>query len=707
MIADATPAVIIDEPFLNALREAATPASPATGTPAPGNHNTNPSPDSAAYLIYTSGSTGQPKGVVVTHRNLESFLAAFPLNPAERLLAVTTLSFDISVLEILGTLRAQGTIVLASPEQIRDPRLLAALIERHRITAMQATPALWAALLEASDVDLTAVRALVGGEALPTSLAGQLRSRTAAVTNLYGPTEVTVWATAADVGEGWNGEIGRPQPTVTAQVLDAHLQPVPPGVAGELYLGGPQVTRGYHGRPALTASRFVADGNGARLYRTGDLARWRDGDLEYLGRTDHQVKVRGFRIELEEIESVALSHPDVTRAVVVARNDRLVAYLITTSAFTQASLTTLLESRLPGYMVPAVCHVLDALPLTPNGKVDRNALPDVELAGASAEQPRSRTQAAVSRLVADVLGVAAVGVHDDFFALGGHSLLLVRLATALRETLGADIPVSRLFTAPTVAGVARLVEGSAPDGDALAPVLHLAPGTGEPLFCLAPASGLAWQFAGLKRFVDVPLVGLQSDFEPATTMAELAQRQADRVESAYPSGPVRLLGWSFGGALALCVAAELRSRGRTVSFVGMLDARRDAIASPSTVAGLLSEMGYEVPSPSLTLQEAVAFVRDAGGTVAALTDDQIALILRNYLNSDRLMATATYPRYDGGVLFVEATVAEQGFTGPGAPAWRPLVAAMTVHELPVSHSELLDATTLEKLGPLLAEALGG
>ncbi|MFI7597372.1 amino acid adenylation domain-containing protein [Actinoplanes sp. NPDC049681] len=697
MVADARPAVVIDEAFLAGV------------TPAPA-ALVERDPSHAAYVIYTSGSTGRPKGVVVTDRDLEAFLAAVPLQPRERLLAVTTLSFDISVLELMGTLRAGGTVVLATPGEVRDPQLLARLLKREQITAMQATPSLWAALLDSSDVDLSGVRALVGGEALPVSLARSLHTRAASVTNLYGPTEVTVWATAEEVDGQWDGTIGRPLPGTTAYVLDDRLQPVPPGVAGELYLGGTQVTRGYHGRPALTASRFVAAPVGERLYRTGDLARWRDGRLQYLGRTDHQVKVRGFRIEPGEIEAVALSHPDVTRAVVVARGERLVAYVTVTPTFSAASLTELFESALPGYMVPAVCHVLDELPLTPNGKVDRNALPDVAVpAGPEQAAPRSRAEAAVARIVAQVLGVGEVGVHDDFFALGAHSLLLVRLATALRQEFGAEIPVARLFAAPTVAGVTRLLAGEVPAGDALAPVLPLSPpGSEPPLFCLAPASGLSWQFAGLARYLPMPLVGLQSPLlsgGAAVSMTALAAEHADAVERHQPAGPVRLLGWSFGGALALCVAAELIGRGRTVGFVGMLDARRDAGRTPSTVRGLLAEMGYAVPDGDLTTAESVAFVRAAGGSIAALTDEQIGLVLENYLAADRLMAGAAYPAYPGEVFFVEATVPEQGFSGPAAPAWRPLTGGMQVHELAVTHSALLDRATLDRLGPLLAAAL--
>jgi len=703
MVSDARPAAVIGDTVFDGVPAISLGAAVPAAAPVVAIR-----PEHAAYVIYTSGSTGRPKGVVVTHRDLATFLAAVPVAADDRLLAVTTLSFDISVLELMGPLLAGGTIVLASPAQVRDPLLLAALLREQRVSAMQATPSLWAALLESSDVDLTRVRALVGGEALPASLAADLVARAAAVVNLYGPTEVTVWATRDDVDAGWDGTIGRPLPGTTVHVLDERLQPVPPGVVGELYLGGAQVTRGYLGRPALTAARFVAAAGGQRLYRTGDLVVLRAGRLVYLGRTDHQVKVRGFRIELGEIEAVALAHPDVTRAVVVARGDRLVAYLTTAGGTVPAGLW---DDALPGYMVPAVCHVLDALPLTPNGKVDRAALPDlaVTVAGTS---PRSRTEATVARIVAEVLDVPEVGVHDDFFALGGHSLLLVRLATALRRELGVDVPVARLFTAPTVAGVARLLADDAPAGDALAPVLTLHPGGARPpLFCLAPASGLSWQFAGLKQYLpaDVPLIGLQSPLlsggELPSSLTELAEAHADRVVARQPSGPIRLLGWSFGGALALCVAVALTERGRTVEFVGMLDARRAAAQAPSTVAALLTEMGYAVSNPALTVAEAVGFVRAAGGSVAALTDGQIALVLENYLAADRLMATADYPAYPGEVFFVEATVPEQGFTGPAAPSWRLLTGGIEVHELPVAHSELLDPATLEHLGPLLAERL--
>ncbi|WP_219467228.1 non-ribosomal peptide synthetase [Nonomuraea rhizosphaerae] len=663
-------------------------------------------PRSAAYVIYTSGSTGRPKGVVVTQRDLESFLAALPVvTSADRLLAVTTLSFDISVLELMAPLRTGGCVVMASDEQVRDPFLLTELMRAERITIMQATPSLWSAL--PPDADLGGVRALVGGEALPPALARSLSERTAGATNLYGPTEVTVWASAAAVRRDERPTLGRPLPGTTAYVLDAALAPAPPGVAGELYLGGAQVTRGYLRRPGLTASRFVADPfTGGRMYRTGDLARWSaDGELEYLGRTDQQVKVRGFRIELGEIEAVAATCPGVARVAVAARQDQLVAYVTAPAP----ALRDHLAERLPSWMVPAAVVVLGELPLTPNGKVDRAALPEVDFDRLSGRvAPRTRTEAAVCAVLARVLGVGAVGVDDDFFALGGHSLLLVRLAAALRAELGAEIPVAELFAAPTAAALARRIAGGAPTGDAMAELLPLRPdGARPPLFCFPPASGLSWQFAPLKRYLpDVPLYGLQSprlsrdDGLPAT-MDELAAEYAALIARTVPEGPVGLLGWSFGGAVAHKVAVLLGGR---VTFLGMLDTPVEVPEGTGDVAGLLAEMGFQPPDAQMTVTDAVAFLRGLDDGVAALEDEQIVRVVESYLAHDRMMARAKYGVYAGDVVFVDATVPEQGFAAVASDGWRPHVAGeLRVVEVVCRHSELLDPATLEVLGPLLAE----
>ncbi|MFG1644993.1 non-ribosomal peptide synthase/polyketide synthase [Amycolatopsis sp. NPDC049252] len=427
------------------------------------------SPDSPAYVIFTSGSTGRPKGVVVPRRPLLNFLLdmvdRFGITQGDRLLAVTTVGFDIAGLEIFAPLLAGATVVLAGRDTVRDSRALAALAE-DGVTLMQATPSLWHALL-AEPADLTAVHVLVGGEALPDDLAIALRARAASVTNMYGPTETTIWSTTARVGEG-SPTIGTPIANTQVYVLDRALRPVPPGVPGELYIAGDGVVRGYLGRPDLTADRFVANpfATGERMYRTGDLvARRRDGDIRFLGRVDHQVKIRGFRIELGEIEAVLATHPEVALRAVVVREDRpgdkrLVAYVVGTADV--EALRRHVAAALPAYMVPSAFVLLDELPRTPNGKLDRKALPAPAVEAVTGRVPRTAREHALCELFAEVLGVPEVGIDDGFFDLGGHSLLATRLAGRIRTVLGLDVTVRALFANPTVAGLSESL------GDAVA-----------------------------------------------------------------------------------------------------------------------------------------------------------------------------------------------------------------------------------------------
>ncbi|RSD09445.1 amino acid adenylation domain-containing protein [Amycolatopsis eburnea] len=427
-----------------------------------GNLGHTASPDSPAYVIFTSGSTGRPKGVVVPRRPLLNFLLdmvdRFGITAGDRLLAVTTVGFDIAGLEIFAPLLAGATVVLASRDDVRDSRALAALAE-DRVTLLQATPSLFHALL-AEPVDLSGVHVLVGGEALPDDLAVALRARAASVTNMYGPTETTIWSTTARVGEG-APTIGTPIANTQVYVLDRALRPVPPGVPGELYLAGDGVVRGYLGRPDLTADRFVANpfADGERMYRTGDLvARRRDGELRFLGRVDHQVKIRGFRIELGEIEAVLATHPAVALRAVVVREDRpgdkrLVAYVVPSEPVEAEELRRHLAAALPGYMVPSAFVLLDELPRTPNGKLDRKALPAPEIESGAGRLPRTATEHALCELFGEVLGVPEMGIDDGFFDLGGHSLLATRLTGRIRAVLGLDVTVRALFANPTVAGL--------------------------------------------------------------------------------------------------------------------------------------------------------------------------------------------------------------------------------------------------------------
>ncbi|MFB1481089.1 non-ribosomal peptide synthase/polyketide synthase, partial [Corallococcus sp. RDP092CA] len=428
-----------------------------------------------AYVLYTSGSTGRPKGVGVPQRTVMNFLRAMDahVSPSPGTwLAMTSISFDISVLELLWSW-TRGFQVVLVPTGL-EPAALAEALEHHAVTHFQCTPSYARALVE----EPRALRALgglrqllVGGEALPGGLAARLRAHVPALLNMYGPTETTVWSSMHRVEADTEGTVplGRPLANTGLHVLDAGLRPVPAGVPGELFIGGEGVVRGYLGRPDLTAARFVPDPfrevPGARLYRTGDRVRWRaDGTLEFLGRVDHQVKLRGFRIEPGELEAALRTHPEVREAVVAVREEvpgeqRLVAYVAPASVEAGA-LREHLRSRLPEYMVPSAFVGLDALPLTPNGKVDRGALPaPVATPTVTVDAgPLTPLQEKLAALFQDVLHVERVGAHDDFFALGGHSLLATQLVTRVAARFGVDLPVRALFDAPTVARLAERIE---------------------------------------------------------------------------------------------------------------------------------------------------------------------------------------------------------------------------------------------------------
>ena len=440
-------------------------------------------PETSAYVIYTSGSTGKPKGVMVPHRAVVNFLEVMRRTPgmsgADTVLAVTTLSFDIAVLELHLPFSVGARVVLASRDVAQDGGLLLAALEREGATVMQATPSTWRLLIAAGWEGKRPLKVLCGGEALPKDLASELARRAPDCWNMYGPTETTVWSTCWRIQRPVHRvSIGRPIGNTQVYLLDAHLQPVPVGVPGELHIGGEGVTLGYLNRPELTAERFVPDpfspAPGARLYKTGDLARYLpDGNIEYLRRNDTQVKVRGYRIELGEIESALSTHPAVKQASVIVREDRpgdvrLVGYLVPhgrlAAAPDEASLRSHLKVTLPDYMVPQHFVAIEALPLTPNGKIDRKALPAPDVQDSAAGEhveARTDTERALAKIWQDVLGLDRVGVTANFFSLGGHSLLAAQVVSRVSRDLGVVVPLRKLFEAPTIEQLAR---ASSPDG---------------------------------------------------------------------------------------------------------------------------------------------------------------------------------------------------------------------------------------------------
>ena len=431
-------------------------------------------PDHLAYLIYTSGSTGKPKGVQVTRGALTNLLwsmrAWLQLSELDRLLAVSTICFDIATADVWLPLLVGAQTVVSSREEASDGSALRDLLERHDITFLQATPVTWRLLFEAGWRGKPELQAVCTGEAMPPEVAAQLVPVVKRVWNLYGPTETTIWSTGYMVEDGQKPVlIGRPVANTQCYILDPKGQPLPIGVTGELFIGGDGLARGYLNRPELTAEKFVADpfrGGAARMYRTGDLARYRvDGNIECLGRVDHQVKIRGYRIELGEIEAILKAQPEIKQAVVIVREDtpgdkRLVAYY-TASPIGETEKGTIgaeqlrahLSASLPEYMVPAAYVRLDDMPLTPNGKLDRKALPAPEADAYSTynyEPPQGEMEMELAAIWTDVLKLERVGRHDNFFNLGGHSLAAVQVVTRLRQALGVELTIRDLFAQPVL-----------------------------------------------------------------------------------------------------------------------------------------------------------------------------------------------------------------------------------------------------------------
>lgn len=541
-----------------------------------------------AYLIYTSGSTGRPKGVLIPHRALVNFLQAMRTAPGIRaddvMLALQTISFDMAIPELWLPLTVGACVEIVPRHVAKDGALLQETIRRAGATIVQATPTTWQILFETGWRGQPGLRAWVGAEAVTPAVARGLLERVAEVWNLYGPTETTVWSTAQRLREGDDGvPIGRPLQNTRAYVFDRLLRPMPIRGIGELYLGGDGLAHGYLDRPELTATRFLPDpiNRGAKLYRTGDLARWRDdGALECLGRADHQVKLRGYRIELGEIEATLTAHPAVSQAAVILREDRpghkvLAAYVVAAggSAPQAAELRTFLGRSLPDYMIPALWVPLAELPLSPNGKIDRKALPAV-LPGGEAQvaedRPATETERRLAEIWRVVLGIDEVGRNADFFAVGGDSLLAVRVLSRVGSAFGCRVSLGELFQEPTLAAQARAVEAAmarvAQTFTALA-----ADGDGPIWFCVRATGDTSGAAAALPALAaalvpDQRLYALTWDAAAAgdpQTVAAQAAACLRQMTALQPVGPYYLAGFDQGGVLAWNIARQLTDRGAT------------------------------------------------------------------------------------------------------------------------------------------------
>jgi amino acid adenylation domain-containing protein len=661
-------------------------------------------PQNLAYVIYTSGSTGKPKGVQVSNVGvvniLNSIERSLGLSADDVLLAVTSLSFDIAALELYLPLLSGAKLVISSRSDTVDPARLIKALSTSKATVMQATPATWRSLIDAGWQGGPNFTILCGGEALPNALAQQLPIRGLAAWNLYGPTETTVWSALWRLDQG-NGTvlIGRPIANTSIYIVDQQFRQVPIGVEGELCIGGEGVARGYLNRPELTAEKFVPDPfshvAGARMYRTGDRARrLGDGNLEFRGRMDAQVKIRGYRVEPGEIEGVLTQHPAIHEAVVIAREDesgekRLVGYVVVKGERgpTGSELRSYLKERLPEYMVPCGFVQLPALPLTPNGKVDRLHLPKPEGMADDTQRvviaPRDVYELRLAQLWEEILNVHSIGVNDNFFDIGGHSLLAVRLVSRISALFNRVLPLAAVFQHPTVEQLASLLRQGAPSAEQ-SPVVVIQPhGARSPLFLVHPAGGNVMCYYELARQLgaDRPVYGLQDPgFDhpagPALSVEQMAERYLDAIRTTQSKGPYVLGGWSTGGPLAFEMAAQLARAGDEIAGVVLLDAltpiahteevnrqqaTTQAIASLSKRLGLYFGMKFNAEENAvqeLGLVDREGYFLEELKKRSFVPSDTDVSFLRNFLRTseNNIRATWNYrpPLYAGNVSLIRA-----------------------------------------------------
>jgi amino acid adenylation domain-containing protein len=555
------------------------------------------SPHDLAYIIYTSGTTGKPKGVQVTHRSLVNLFdpkSKMPgLAPGDRLLAITTISFDIATLDMLLPLCSGATLVVADRYAAGDPFELARLLDEYDATFLQATPFTWRLLVSSGWSGKSNLKMVSGGEALPRDLANRLLPLGLQLWNCYGPTETAIYSGSIrlEVEDGIV-PLGPPIANTSFYVMDETGRPLPPGVPGELYIGGVGVSPGYLQRPELTAKRFIPDpyspDPGAMMFGTGDLVRALNSrKLEFMGRLDHQVKLRGYRIELVEIESVLRAHDAIENAVVILREDivgepRLVAYVTLNpgKSLDTGKVKEYAGRLLPDYMLPARIVTLDALPLTGSGKIDRRALPVPEsVAGQAANSvrpaanvaPENELEARLLEIFREVLDEPSIGVTDSFFDYGGYSLLTARLFSRIHRTLGRKLPISLLFDAPTTRGLAEIIQ----NGEPLPIVVPIRKeGRAAPLFVIHSYLIYAALCEAIEE--ERPIFGVREldDGKPLGTLEERAVRYAREIGSIYPDGPLSLAGWCLAGSLTVEVARRLREQGRIVALVALFDSER-------------------------------------------------------------------------------------------------------------------------------------
>jgi amino acid adenylation domain-containing protein len=646
-----------------------------------GNPALRVSSGATAYIMYTSGSTGTPKGVMTPHQGITRLVrnnryAAFDAD--DRIAFAANPAFDASTMEVWAALLNGGALVVIAPEVMMEAERLAAELQRHRITTLFLTTALFNQYVHSISGALAQLKYLIsGGEKEdPGAYARLLQERGPVhLIHAYGPTETTTFATTARIERAEGEErlpIGKPIGNTRAYLLDARGRPVPMGAVGELHIGGVGVALGYLNRPELTAQRFLSDPfnpvGGGRMYRTGDLARYLpDGSLEYQGRCDQQIKLRGFRIEPGEIEVQLAASPWVREAVVqvcsTEHHPRLVAWIVPTAdvdrSALQGQLRAYLSERLPEYMVPSAYVWLDALPLTANGKLDRRALPEPERAAVGTREyaaPQGETETTLARVWCELLEIGQIGRHDNFFELGGHSLLAVRLSSQLRQQ-GITLPVQAIFNHPILAELAERIDRRTAEAPLRKAVPARSSGSRPPLFFVPTGFGDHSYVFELAKEIDetfpVYAVPWPAVEEKPATMSDMAASAVALIREVQPQGPYHLAGYSSGGVLAYAIAEQLQSAGEAVAFLGLIDTLRPVAAMHSPVQLLLNwvESTQERPDPQfcqqlaeLPLPEAIAAVQRAGiKTQREEVADEAALWQQRHHYAKLVEATLVQP----------------------------------------------------------------
>ncbi|MET9768781.1 amino acid adenylation domain-containing protein [Streptomyces sp. NPDC006415] len=740
-------------------------AAPCVGS-APPREQRRPKPGEPAYLLHTSGSTGRPKGVLVGHGSLARLLEHHRRHvfaPAVRAagkpqldVALTAaLSFDAAWDPVLWMLDGHRLHVLDDLTR-RDPEALVHAAGVHGFDVLESTPTHVRQLLDAGllaeDGPVPSVIVL-GGEAVPAALWNDLRSRPGLTAwNFYGPTETTVDTLTADLRATERPVLGSPVDGTSVRLLDDRLRPVPVGVTGELYLAGDSLALGYQGQPAETATRFVPDPYGpagTRMYRTGDRAVRRSDDaLEFTGRADGQVKVRGFRVEPEGVAAVLTEHADAAQAAVVAHGEgpggaRLAAYVVLTGRSAAPARTAPADSsgtprseadrlnairkhaaaRLPAYMVPSGWVAVDAIPLTPNGKLDRTALPAPQADAGSGRSPRNPREDVLCTLFAETLELERVLIDDDFFELGGHSLLAAGLIRRIRDALGVDVSIRSLFEAPTVAALAERI-GTGVQDDPLATLLPLRTGgTLPPLFCVHPAGGLAWAYAGLLPHLenDRPVYGLQTPNLDGTrpfpdSIEAMAAVYVGELRAVQPHGPYHLFGWSFGGNVVQEVAVQLQEAGEDVALLTILDAfplapldDLDSASRDTVFRALLSNMGVGQEALDGDGPVEAGTVRDQfranGSPLGALEPATIDAMVDNFAGQARLMRKYTPRVFRGPALFFTATEGRPANTFD-LSLWDPYITGpIENHDVACAHAQMMQPAAREQIGTTVTAVL--